>query len=159
MKKNAPVLVAVDFSPCSQAALVWAADHARYSRAPLIVLHVVHDPGSAPGSYADTPASGEPASVRLHEEVAAELLEEFLRQAAVERPDLLDVATLRTRVVVGLPASRIVEVAEEEGAQLIVVGSRGRTGLSHILLGSKAQRVAQLSPVPVTVVKGEGLAG
>ncbi len=53
----------------------------------------------------------------------------------------------------GLPATRILEVAHALGAQLIVMGSRGRTGLSHLLLGSKAQRVVQLSRIPVTIVK------
>ena len=53
----------------------------------------------------------------------------------------------------GLPPGRIVEVARELGADLVVVGSRGRTGLPHILLGSVAERVVQTAPVPVTVVK------
>ncbi len=55
--------------------------------------------------------------------------------------------------MVGLPITRILEVAEEIGAQLIVMGSHGRTGLPHLLLGSKAEKVAQLSPIPVTIVK------
>ena len=56
-------------------------------------------------------------------------------------------------MVVGLPATRILEVAEILGAQLIVMGSRGLTGIAHLMLGSKAQRVVQLSPIPVTIVK------
>ena len=46
-----PVLVAVDFSPTSKAALAWAADAARDQGASLLVLHVVHDPADAPGTY------------------------------------------------------------------------------------------------------------
>ena len=49
--------------------------------------------------------------------------------------------------------TRILEVAEKLEAIMIVVGSQGRTGLPHLLLGSKAERVAQLSPIPVTIVK------
>ncbi|HID70224.1 MAG TPA: universal stress protein [Desulfobacterales bacterium] len=48
---------------------------------------------------------------------------------------------------------RIVEFAEKENAQIIVMGSCGRSGLSHILLGSVAERVAQLSNIPVVIVK------
>ena len=148
-----PILVAVDFSVHSEAAIDWAAEAARRFGVPLIVLHVVHDPASAPGYYARSDPEGRP---RLQEEVAEEMLAEFVRCAAERRPDLIDTERLRTKLVVGLPASRIIEVAEMEGAGLIVVGSQGRTGLSHVLLGSKAERVAQLSPVPVTIVKRQG---
>jgi len=44
-------------------------------------------------------------------------------------------------------------VADKIDASMIVMGSQGRTGLPHLLLGSKAERIAQLSPVPVTIVK------
>jgi nucleotide-binding universal stress UspA family protein len=56
-------------------------------------------------------------------------------------------------MVTGTPATRIVEIAEKKQASMIVVGSHGRTGLSHLLIGSKAERVVQLANVPVTVVK------
>lgn len=141
--EEGPILVAVDFSPHSEAALAWAARAARRFRAPLVVLHVVHDPASAPGSYAPRDES----RARSMEEVAAGLLEEFLARAGVEA------SGCKTVVAVGLPASRIVEIAGHEGAQLVVVGSQGLTGLAHVLLGSKAERVAQLSPIPVTIVK------
>ena len=154
-QNNQPILAAVDFSVHSEEALLWAADAARRFEAPLIVLHVVHDPGSAPGSYK---REGQLNGTVPQEEVAVEQLEDFLRRVAERDPDLAEPGFLETLLVVGLPATRIVEVAEAEGAQLIVVGSQGRTGLSRVLLGSKAQRVAQLSPVPVTIVKREGQA-
>ena len=53
----------------------------------------------------------------------------------------------------GLPSGRISEVAAEAGAGHVVVGSRGRTGLPHVMLGSVAERVAQIAEAPVTVVK------
>lgn len=143
---SGPILVAVDFSDHSLAALRWGATAAQRFGAPLLVLHVVHDPEAAPGSY----LGEDDGHTRRMEERAAELLDEFLERAAAEFPALGQPGSLLT---VGLPATRILEVAEREGAQLIVVGSRGRTGLSHLLLGSKAMRVAQLSPIPVTIVK------
>lgn len=53
----------------------------------------------------------------------------------------------------GTPAEQILAVAEEIGADLIVVGTRGRVGLQRVLLGSVAQRVVRLSAVPITVVR------
>ena len=51
-KKKQPILVPVDFSPHSEAALVFATKLAALMKVPVIVLHVVHDPGDAPGFYA-----------------------------------------------------------------------------------------------------------
>ena len=56
-------------------------------------------------------------------------------------------------MIAGLPAGRTVEVADSLGASMIVVGSRGRTGLPHILLGSVAERIVQTAAMPVVVVK------
>lgn len=145
-----PILVPVDFSPSSVAALQWAAEASQSFDAPLIVLHVVHDPGAAPGYYAQ---GGK--DLRPMEDTAKEILESFLDDARKTHPALARVKRLESMLVVGLPASRILEVAEKVGARLIVMGSQGRTGLSHLLLGSKAQRVVQLSPVPVTIVKAD----
>ena len=68
------------------------------------------------------------------------------RLVAEWRPQLL---------VVGLPVTRILETAEKIEARMIVMGSQGRTGLKHIMLGSKAEQVVNLSPIPVTIVKAK----
>ena len=57
--------------------------------------------------------------------------------------------------MVGLPVNRILEVAKKSDARMIVMGSQGRTGLKHALLGSKAEQVVHLSPIPVTIVKAD----
>lgn len=145
-----PILAAVDFSPFSERALLWAAHAACSFRAPLVVLHVVHDPSSAPGYYRQERKRGK--HLMRIEEAATDAMEEFLEHMAEKHPTLL--SDLTHRLVVGLPVTRILEVAEDVDAQLIVMGSHGRTGLPHLLLGSKAEKVAQLSPIPVTIVKG-----
>jgi nucleotide-binding universal stress UspA family protein len=86
-------------------------------------------------------------------EVARDKMTEFLKANTKARRDLKALQTADTKIVSGLPAGRIVEVAEKVGARLIVVGSQGRTGLPLILLGSVAERVAQLAPIPVVIVK------
>ena len=144
-----PILVPIDFSPHSEAALLWATNAARCLEAPLLVLHVVHDPGAAPGYYRRTKKKG----LRRMEEAAVEMMKEFLARLRQEHPDLEALREAATKLVVGLPVTRILEVAEKSSAQLMVVGSQGLTGLPRLLLGSKAERLAQLSPIPVTIVK------
>jgi nucleotide-binding universal stress UspA family protein len=145
---NGPILVAVDFSEGSRSALLWAARQAQLENTDLHILHVVHDPAASPGFY----RKPEQNWLRPMVDVAEEMLEEFLRAAKAERADLKALATAEPRLVTGLPAGRIVEVAREIDARMIVVGSLGRSGVDAILLGSIAERVAQLSPVPVTIV-------
>ena len=147
--KKRPILAAVDFSPYSETALLWAGRAAKRFEVPLTVLHVVHDPSSAPGYYQHEKKRKK--HLRRIEEAAGEMMEEFLERMSKRHPKLL--GNLDARLVVGLPITRILEVAKEVDAQLIVMGSRGRTGLPHLLLGSKAEKVAQLSPIPVTIVK------
>ena len=146
---TSPILCAVDFSADSRAALSWACRQAEMMETALVVLHVVHDPSSSPGFYRRI----ETDWLRPMTTVAKEMMEEFLAKAKAAEPDRAVLAAAESRLVSGLPAGRIVEVAAEIGADLIVVGSRGRTGLPHILLGSVAERVAQSSPLPVVVVK------
>ncbi len=150
MPDSRSILVAVDFSACSKAALLWAATTADGLGVPLIILHVVHDPEAAPGYYA---RSGNLDHVRSMKEVAERLFADFMEATQADHGDLAALGAARTELVVGLPATRIIEVADRENVQQIVVGSQGRTGLRHLMIGSKAARVAQLSTVPVTIVK------
>ena len=148
-----PILVAVDFSEYSAAALVWAASLTKCFAVPLLVLHVVHDPESAPGYYKRSKKLKKHL-VRM-EEAAAEMMSDLVDQIRQLHPEIAALETLDTQLVVGLPVTRILEVAKNSQAQLVVMGSQGRTGLSHLLLGSKAAKVAQLSPIPVTIVKSQ----
>lgn len=154
-KKSAsvqPLLVAVDFSPHSREALRWAAEMAQCIDAPVIVLHVVHDPESSPGYYMKVKKAKK--LLRRFEDAAEEMMAEFVADARKTSPAVAELKDLETMTVIGLPVTRILEVAKKRNARLIVVGSQGRTGLPHFLLGSKALKVAQLSSVPVTIVKG-----
>ncbi len=145
-----PILVPIDFSPSSEAVLKWAAGAARRYQAPLLVLHVVHDLAAAPGYY-----HSKKGRLRRLEEGASEMMKDCLRHFEKKYPELEISKLATTELVVGLPVNRILEVAEKSRASQIVIGSQGRTGLPHLLLGSKAERVAQLARVPVTIVKAE----
>lgn len=150
-KRNGPVLVAVDFSDDSHTAIKWAIDYADGLGASLTIVHVVHDPAGAPGYYH---RDKEDLLLPL-EEIAEERFDEFLGDVRHERPNSKALGNASRILVRGLPANRILAVAEEIEAAHIVVGCQGRTGLPHLLVGSVAQRVVQLSPTPVTVVKSK----
>jgi nucleotide-binding universal stress UspA family protein len=143
------ILVAVDFSEDSGRALFWAARQAGLEGSPLIILHVVHDPAASPGFYHKPDENW----LRPMIDVAEDMMADFLARAKADHPDLPALAAASVRLVSGLPAGRIVEVADETKAHLVVIGSRGRTGLQSILLGSVAERVAQICSVPVVIVK------
>lgn len=156
-----PILVPVDFSRYSVAALAWAAELARMSGARLHVLHVVHDPEDQPGYY--QPSERDPNwSLK---KAARKMLDKFLDRCREEVPELAlletaddtnaDFERVTRELVVGVPVRRILEVAERVEARLIVMGSHGRTGLPRLLLGSKAQSVVQLAPMPVAIIKAD----
>jgi nucleotide-binding universal stress UspA family protein len=148
--KNVSILVPVDFSAHSEAALLFAAECADRMDATLNVLHVVHDPGEAPGYYL---VKGRKKQLRRLEDVANEMLDDFVHRVQEENKGLPALNKIKTMLVTGLPVNRILEIAEKTNSKMIVMGSQGRTGLSHIMLGSRAEQVVRLSPVPVTIVK------
>ena len=144
------ILVPVDFSAHSEAALLFAARCAEKMGAKITVLHVIHDPGDAPGYYS---IKGRKKQLRRLEDVATEMIDEFIKQIREKHPHLEPLKNLETMLVKGLPVNRILEVAKNSGCEMIIMGSQGRTGLKHILLGSKAEQVVRLATVPVTIVK------
>ena len=149
-KKDGSILVPVDFSEHSVAALLLAAEFANKLDASLTVLHVVHDLGEAPGYYS---VKGHNKVLRRMEDVARDMMDAFMSDMMKKHPEFTALKTAGTMLVVGLPVSRILEIAKKTHARMIVMGSQGRTGLSHVLMGSKAEQVMRLSPIPVTIVK------
>lgn len=144
------ILVPVDFSEYSKEALLFSAECAEKMDASIVVLHVIHDPGASPGYYS---VKGRKKQLRRMEDVAGEMLDSFVQDLSDHNPDLEPLKTPKKVLVKGLPVNRILEMAEKSRCQMIMMGSQGRTGLSHIMLGSKAEQVVRLSPIPVTIVK------
>ena len=144
-----PVLCAVDFSDDSRAALKWAQANAISLGASLLVLHVIHDPLDAPGYYKQT----EGENLRPMEDIAETMMDDFIQEELGLDLETEKSGNIQTRLMVGVPVTRILEVADKVDAQIIVMGSQGRTGLKHLLLGSKSEQVVRLAPMPVTIVK------
>ena len=152
-KGTAPILVPVDFSSHSVAALLEAAKLAGCTGQRLLVLHVIHDPANMPGYYGRV--TKKKKVVRI-EDLARDEFDAFIHGVREAYPDLQPLADCDEMLVVGLPQTRILEVIERSGASMVVMGSQGRTGLDHLMLGSKAEQVVRLSPVPVLIVKTTG---
>lgn len=144
------LLAAIDFSADACAALAFAAALADRLRARLTVLHVIHDSVASPGYYS---RNSESDQLQTIEDLAKSRFVEFMDEMRKEHPQLQSLASAETLLHSGIPVPRILEVVEKLKPDMVVMGSQGRTGLAHVLLGSKAERVAQLCPAPVTIVK------
>jgi nucleotide-binding universal stress UspA family protein len=142
------VLVATDFSDCSDAALMYARALAGQFGAQLHVLHNVEFRGAV-----------DVAGIGVYTTFSPDLLTELENDARDRMNGLLsdsDRALLKAQVVVGsgeTTAQAIVEYAASENIDLIVLGTHGRHGLSHLLLGSVAERVVREAPCPVLTVR------
>ncbi|MDJ0943278.1 MAG: universal stress protein [Kiloniellales bacterium] len=148
----APVLVAVEFSKSSEAALRWACDHAEAVGAPLEILHVIHDPADSPGSY--KPDVGDPLEPIA--DVAERRLAQYLDSFGRDNARLSGLAGAKRLCVEGLPAAKILDVARAHNACLLVLGSRPRNGLGRLVHGSTAVQIAREAALPVTIVKSDG---
>lgn len=138
------IIVPFDFSEYAEKAFLWAQSLAERWGARLLLLHVVPQP-SYPTNVLGVHFNVMDFEASLWSEAEARLTEFVSRAATTAVP--IDI-----RVVKGEPFADICRVAEEERADLIVMGSQGRTGLSHVLLGSVAERVVRYAPCPVLVV-------
>jgi nucleotide-binding universal stress UspA family protein len=147
MVNTRSVLVATDFSESSRAALATAAAWAERLGASLDVIHV----WSVPGFPLPPAVAGDPRACEA-------LVEEPRRNAEadlakfVESASNLGIFVRNAHLAFGNAAEAICGLAEREGYDFIVVGTRGRTGLSRLMLGSVAEKVVRRSAVPVLSV-------
>jgi nucleotide-binding universal stress UspA family protein len=139
------IVAAVDFSDISGEVFETARDLARLHHARLHVVHAIGDPFRS--MYAvETTGLDLPAVQRQWTEAAQQRLASLVEEHPLE-PGLLT-----TAVLAGSPAYAIVTYAEEQQADLIVLGSHGRGAVSRLLLGSVAERVLHLAGRAVFVV-------
>ena len=132
------ILVPTDFSEPSDAALQYATGLAQTFGAQLYLLHV-------PGRTGENLETNFP--IGRFETVARERLDTFLSPEAVMR--LRPEYALR----IGTPAEEIVRYADARNIDLIVMGTHGRTGVAHVVMGSVAEQVIRTAPCPVLLVR------
>jgi len=143
------VVVATDLSDPSLPAIARGADEARVRGARLVVVHAVDSLLHGYLQVAGAPFGGTSAipSAALQAETRAALTE--LLQSSVARFG----ATGEVRVLDGAARATVVNTLEELRAELLVIGTHGRTGLARLALGSVAEALVRLSPCSVLVVR------
>lgn len=133
------ILVPTDFSEFSVAALEQATLLAREHEASLLIMHVK----PPPEHYTTAGLASVP--VAFDDELLAEELKDF-------RPNDPEVGYAQ-RMVVGETVAEIVALAEQENVEMIVMGTHGRTGIGHLLIGSIAEGVVRKAPCPVLTIR------
>ncbi len=147
MKSPGLILCPVDFSPPSREALRYAADLTRHLGAELLVLHVLDLPVFA----ADDPlVASHSRLVDEYERVMTHRLDECVAEVRS-----LGVPA-KAHVSRGVVHAAVCDAARDLGADLVVLGTHGRTGVTHALLGSVAERVVRTCPVPVLTFRAAG---
>ena len=136
------ILHPTDFSPSSELAFEAACALARDRGAELVVLHVVEVPLSVPSGVMTAP----PAPIAEADRGAA-----LAKLRAIKPAD--GMLQVHHRLEMGDVAQAILSVAKEIAADLIVLGTHGRTGLSRLLMGSVAEKVVRSASCPVLTLR------
>lgn len=140
------IVVPLDFSEHAARAFEVAVDLAKAFGSEVVLLHC----------YQISPAAVSPYGIVLPEGIDLELreaagrkLDEWREKGAAEG------VSIEARLSTLVPSLGISDTAEEVGADLIVMGTRGLSGIKHVLLGSVAERTVRIAPCPVLTVKAE----
>lgn len=145
MNEFRTILFATDFSESSDYAFGRALVLAKKFNARLLILHVINEPVDLRGFYVPHISFD-----KLEEEIeegAQKMMEKFCRT------HIRDYDNYESFIVPGIPYDEVIKKAVEESADLIVLGTHGRTGLDHVLFGSTAEKVVRKSPVPVMTIR------
>jgi nucleotide-binding universal stress UspA family protein len=146
------ILVPTDFSPPSDAALEYARMLAAKFGSTLRILHVIDDP-SASSEFVPDGFAPSTEDIRI-------ALVENARKRLNRQMNLVDRSRYHAHAdaVLGIPAQAIIDYAGATGTSLIVMGTHGRTGLAHLLMGSVAEQVVRTAPCPVLTVRQVAMA-
>ncbi len=137
------ILCPVDHSECSYLALKYAISLALKDEAKLYLMHVIDTRLYDTEIYKFSPYKLDEIDMdKIHEDLIKSLPE-----------GTMDVLEVETIVIKGIPFHEIITAATEIGADLIVIGTHGRTGLSHVVMGSVAEKVVRKASCPVLTVR------
>jgi len=137
------ILCPIDHSDCSKEALKYAVTFAMKDEAKLLLLHVIDIRSFNEGLDA--------MSTQIpNEETIEQLRVKLLDCIPEEIRDDMDVEAIVTQ---GIPFVEIISTAKEKEIDMIVIGSHGRTGISHMMLGSVSEKVVRKAPCPVLTVR------
>ena len=137
------ILCPVDHSECSYLALKYAISLALKDEAKLYLMHVIDSRLYDTEIYKFSP-------YKFNEIDVSKIREDLLKSLPEGTTDILEVETI---VIKGVPFNEIINAATEISVDLIVIGTHGRTGLSHVMLGSVAEKVVRKATCPVLTVR------
>lgn len=149
MSNYQTIVVPYDFSEHAYAALTAALDLARRLKSDIYLLHVVQLPAYTYPAFQGVAASPQTDMVQVRDG-AMQSLQEIV-EAIEDAPGKVEGQVVEGATVVEM----IRQFAEEVGADLIVMGTHGRTGIAHVFLGSVAERMLRTAPCPVLTVQAE----
>lgn len=143
------ILVPTDFSEGSLHAVRYAVAFAQKFHAKLHLVHVLEiPPGLTPDALVHPDLEGKMITLQNYLEKLSQ--EKFVRiQQYIENKGVKSTTVLAH----GAPHESIVKTAEAEKADMIIMGTHGRTGLQHFFMGSTAERVVRYAQCPVTVIR------
>ena len=137
------ILCPIDHSDCSKEALKYAVSFAMKDEAKLYLLHIIDIRTFNEGLEA--------MSMQIPDEETLELLRKKLLDCIPQ--EIRDDMKVEAIVVQGIPFAEIISTAREKEIDMIVIGSHGRTGLKHMMLGSVSEKVVRKAPCPVLTVR------
>ena len=139
------ILCPVDHSECSYLALKYAISLALKDEAKLYLMHVIDTRLYDTEIYKFSPYKIDEVDIDM-----SKIREDLMKSLPEGTTDVLDVETI---IVKGVPFHEIVNAAAEISADIIVIGTHGRTGLSHVVMGSVAEKVVRKATCPVLTVR------
>lgn len=139
------ILCPVDHSECSYLALKFAISLALKDEAKLYLMHVIDTRFYNTEIFKFSNLNKQAEEDNMHK-----IREDLMKSLPEGTTDVLEVETI---VVRGVPYKEIVDAAKDIGADLIVLGTHGRTGISHITMGSVAEKVVRNAHCPVLTVR------
>lgn len=140
------ILCPVDFSESSDHAMRYALAFSETYQAELIFVHVM--------DYATLDMPDYPSVIEFSANIIEQMKEIFeKRLEELTEIEKKEYENISSRLVSGTPFYEIINLAKEEKVDLIVIGTHGRTGLAHVLMGSVAEKVVRKAPCPVLTVK------
>ena len=159
MKNINKIMVGVDFSTYSKDTLAYAAALAEKFQAELIIVNVINK------RDIDTILKvGEAQFDRSIEKYVAKTAEEYVERVKEERTRQMEELiaktgcsdiTIQKVIRVGVPFQELISAVEDEGADLMVMGQKGRSDLAGVLFGSNAEKVFRRCPIPLLSVRSE----
>ncbi|MGO1242997.1 MAG: universal stress protein [Sphingobacterium sp.] len=145
------ILLAIDDTPCTQKAIEYAKDLIQEFNSTVALVTVV--PPTSPAAYGADPLLGQqPIIVSEVSEIQHDSAQRYLERVSAEFENAKEVFVFNK---VGNVRDEILSTAEDWTADLIIIGSNGRTGFEHFISGSVSESVIRKASCPVLVVPGK----